>query len=294
MNSTFKDSDLREALRRKYADTPPLPADFMTSMERRTRPKRRAGRIRVAAITAVAIAACIALLVLLVKPNQAVPEKGTLATTHVPRTLRPTYLDTLDLRTSTPSTHVPRQSEPVRHKVRTLRTQKSLPTDSEFAPYGKTEDTNLHYAASVNKEDTTAYQDPARMDEFIAKLAEFNKVKAVPLHCSSDPDDSTIVSTAYVFEDGQKLDLFARLLQVACWYDTKTPGYLINFSRQQFFFTLKDLRKGEKYIWITERLMDGRILLFSTHSPIEASASLTCYQAFLEQLTNTDYIISHF
>ena len=132
------------------------------------------------------------------------------------------------------------------------------------------------------------------MDEFIAKLAEFNKVKAVPLHCSSDPDDSTIVSTAYVFEDGQKLDLFARLLQVACWYDTKTPGYLINFSRQQFFFTLKDLRKGEKYIWITERLMDGRILLFSTHSPIEASASLTCYQAFLEQLTNTDYIISHF
>ena len=101
MNSTFKDSDLREALRRKYADTPPLPADFMTSMERRTRPKRRAGRIRVAAITAVAIAACIALLVLLVKPNQAVPEKGTLATTHVPRTLRPTYLDTLDPRTST-------------------------------------------------------------------------------------------------------------------------------------------------------------------------------------------------
>ena len=228
------------------------------------------------------------------KPNQAVPEKGTLATTHVPRTLRPTYLDTLDLRTSTPSTHVPQQSEPIGHKVRASRTQKSLPTDSEFASYGKTEDTNLHYAANVNKEDTTAYQDPARMDEFIAKLAEFNKVKAVPLHCSSDPDDSTIVSTAYVFEDGQKLDLFARLLQAACWYDTKTPGYLLNFSRQQFFFTLKDLHKGEKYIWITERLMDGRILLFSTHSPIEAPASLTCYQAFLEQLTNADYIISHF
>ena len=26
---TFKDTDLREALRRKYANTPTLPADFM-------------------------------------------------------------------------------------------------------------------------------------------------------------------------------------------------------------------------------------------------------------------------
>ena len=27
--TTFKDTDLREALRRKYANTPTLPADFM-------------------------------------------------------------------------------------------------------------------------------------------------------------------------------------------------------------------------------------------------------------------------
>lgn len=25
---TFKDSDLREAIKRKFADTPPIPADF--------------------------------------------------------------------------------------------------------------------------------------------------------------------------------------------------------------------------------------------------------------------------
>ena len=29
MNEKYKDTDLREALRRKYADTPKLPADFM-------------------------------------------------------------------------------------------------------------------------------------------------------------------------------------------------------------------------------------------------------------------------
>ena len=32
---TFKDTDLREALRRKYANTPTLPADFMEKMMKR-------------------------------------------------------------------------------------------------------------------------------------------------------------------------------------------------------------------------------------------------------------------
>ena len=35
MNKTYKDTDLREALRRKYSDTPQLPADFMAKMEER-------------------------------------------------------------------------------------------------------------------------------------------------------------------------------------------------------------------------------------------------------------------
>ena len=35
MSKTYKDTDLREALHRKYADTPQLPADFMAKMEQR-------------------------------------------------------------------------------------------------------------------------------------------------------------------------------------------------------------------------------------------------------------------
>ena len=35
MNKRYKDTDLREALHRKYADTPQLPADFMAKMEQR-------------------------------------------------------------------------------------------------------------------------------------------------------------------------------------------------------------------------------------------------------------------
>lgn len=187
---------------------------------------------------------------------------------------------------------------PTREAVTAIRTQElaqdTLQQASEIHVNKPQPVQNLHYASNIIQGDTIAYQDPARMDEFITKLAEFNKVSPLPLNCSSDLGDSIGVSTAYVFEDRPRFDLFARLLQAACWYDTKTPGYLLNFSRRQFFFSLKDMRKGEKYIWITERLMDGRILLFSTHSPIEAPVSLTCYQKFLEQLTNTDNIISQF
>ena len=35
MNKRYNDTDLREALHRKYADEPQLPADFMAKMERR-------------------------------------------------------------------------------------------------------------------------------------------------------------------------------------------------------------------------------------------------------------------
>ena len=144
---------------------------------------------------------------------------------------------------------------------------------------------NLHYAVYTPEEDST-YQAPSRIDEFIAKLAKYNKVKAVAIDCKSDKGDSTIVSTAYVFEDTKELDLFGRLLQVACWYDTNTPGFLLNFSRQQFFFSLKDLRKREKYLWIAERINDQHILLFCVRSQIDTNISSTCIQDYREQLTN--------
>ena len=55
MNEKYKDTDLREALRRKYADTPKLPADFMKD----TLP-RREGRTRV--LRWMAAAACLLLI----------------------------------------------------------------------------------------------------------------------------------------------------------------------------------------------------------------------------------------
>ncbi len=146
----------------------------------------------------------------------------------------------------------------------------------------------VHYAAIQNAVGTI-YKDPARMDEFIAKMADFNEVEAVPLNCAPDSSDSTIISNAYVFDDTETFDVFGRLLQAACWYDSATPGYLLNISHQQLFFTLKDLRKNEKYLWIAERVNGNRILLYSTHSPIEADVPSSCYQDYREQLTHTIY-----
>ena len=56
MNEKYKDTDLREALRRKYADTPKLPADFMKDSL-----PHREGSTRI--LRWMAVAACLLIIV---------------------------------------------------------------------------------------------------------------------------------------------------------------------------------------------------------------------------------------
>ena len=179
--------------------------------------------------------------------------------------------------------------------VKTHKIERKMQDSDDSKAYDRTDylplpepanEPRAHYA-TIQTFNDRIYQDPARMDEFITKMAAFNKVEAVRLDCTPGSSDSTIISNAYLFDDKQELDIFGRLLQAACWYDSKTPGYLLNISHQQLFFTLKDLRKNEKYLWIAERVNGDRILLYSTHSPIETNVSSTCYQKYREQLTHT-------
>ena len=79
MKDKYKDTDLREALKRKYADTPQLPADFMKRPLPRPLP-RREGRTR--RLRWMAAAACLLIIVgvgltLLPKEEQANPEPMT-------------------------------------------------------------------------------------------------------------------------------------------------------------------------------------------------------------------------
>ena len=145
---------------------------------------------------------------------------------------------------------------------------------------------HLHHASTVTNDNLDNYQAPSRMEEFIVKLANYHHIKGDTLYCTSDKNDSTVICTAYVFEDTNETSLFRQLLLAACWYDDKTPGYLLNCSQQQFFFFLKDMRIGLKYLWIAERVKD-KILLYTTRSPLDTEVSSEYFIEYRDKISNT-------
>lgn len=299
----YKDTDLREALKRKYADTPQLPADFITKMQEETLTHSLPNRERRKSVLRwIAAAACL-LIIIGVGINYMffritdVPSQNATESESMMAHQTKTAVDEETLSSSS-SKPADGQSGGNGLAVRSTQTEQQLTAHEQKEATDKAEPErkvqvetttstpNVHYVAQSMAYDST-YQAPSKMNAFIDKIAEYNKVKGVTLDCTSDCDGNNVVNTAYVFQDTKELDLFARLLQAACCYDSKTPGYLLRFSNQQFYFTLKDQHKGEKYLWMAERLVDGRILLLSSHSPIASKVSAACYQNYREQLTHT-------
>ena len=172
-------------------------------------------------------------------------------------------------------------------KLQTRESQTAQPAKSDET-YDEPTDPNLHYASNELTKDTVPYQDPARVDSFIAKLAANYDVKQGELKCSQPACDN-VSSSVYVFPDNKEIDLFNRLLQVACCYKNETPGYFLNFSHQQFFFELKDMRKQLKYRWIAERV-NGKILFYGTHAPLGTKESSACYQEYRDELMHINSI----
>ena len=290
MNEKYKDTDLREALRRKYADTPKLPADFMKD----TLP-RREGRTRV--LRWMAAAACLLLICGVgftlmpkdepAKTAQVIVKQTTPKPVSKPETpsskVGNSQFQSQKLSVPKPETK-PKQ-------VPTKPLPQPLPREgiTESLPSGRLEGvSNLHYAAHNPAEETVPYQDPARVDEFIEKMAAYHNVKEGQLKCAA-ANDSNVVSRVYVFPDKKEIDVFGRLLQVACWYGDETPGYHLNFSHQQFFFELKDQRRQLQYRWIAERI-NGRILLYGTKAPIVAQTTAACYQEYRNELMHSNSI----
>ena len=138
------------------------------------------------------------------------------------------------------------------------------------------------YAAYAEKDDSADYLPPARMDEFIGKLANYHHIEPEVL------SDSAAHSVAYVFPDNDKVRLFDRLLQVACSYHYDSPGYQMTISQQQILFTLEDTRLSRRYLWLAERIGGGRIILYATHAPTGAAVSSEAYQEFRERTTHTN------
>ena len=289
MNEKYKDTDLREALRRKYADTPKLPADFMKD----TLP-RREGRTRI--LRWMAAAACLLIIVgvgLTLMPKDEPAETAQMIVkqttpTPVPKSETPSSQaensQFQSQKLSVPKPETKPKQVPVKRKETVTKPSPAQEIYIEQA----TDDPNLHYAAHDPAEETVPYQDPARVDEFIEKMASYHNVKEGQLKCAA-ANDSNVVSRVYVFPDKKEVDVFGRLLQVACCYSDETPGYHLNFSHQQFFFELKDQRRQLQYRWIAERI-NGKILLYGTNAPIGAQTTSACYQEYRNELMHINSI----
>ena len=277
MDKRYKDTDLREALHRKYADTPQLPADFMAKMEHRmdAKPVSKTRRLWpwLSAAACILLIIGIGLHVQFSDWTRPVAQSSTLnqSIEHGQSINR--------ARSVAQSSTVNPSTDHGQSINRPRSIDQSTVVDS---------DPDLHYAAADLTKDTIPYQDPAHVDDFIAKMAEYNKVKESELTCST-PLDSNVVSRVYVFPDKQEIDVFGRLLQVACSYSDATPGYHLYFSHLQFFFELQDVRKHLQYRWIAERV-NGKILLYSTNAPLGVNTSSACYQEYRDELMNTKII----
>jgi hypothetical protein len=288
MEKRYTDTDLREALRRRYADTPKLPADFMASMEQRMQTPPAAKKPRL--WRWVAVAASLLLVVgigvtLLPEQEQQVPQ---LAQQTAPKTVQPAAAEAVVQPSHQQELSVVKQQptppQPVVSRKKTITRQVETQSEADLSEV----DENLHYATQLLTKDTVPYQDPARVDEFIEKMAAYHNVKEGQLKCAT-ANDSNVVSRVYVFPDKKEVDVFGRLLQVACCYSDETPGYHLNFSHQQFFFELKDQRRQLQYRWIAERI-NGRILLYGTNAPIGAQTTAACYQEYRNELMHTNSI----
>ena len=293
------DDNLREAIRSHEQKQPPMPADLNERLMKRLEEpapnlSQKEGRTRY--LRWVAAAACLLVIIgvgvkLIHKEETAKPVQMIVQQKKpvpVPKSETPSSevrnAQFQSRKPTVPKSETAQKQVPMKRQE-TKTTQE--PVQETFAEHA-VDDLNVHYAAHVPEEETVPYQDPARVDEFIEKMAAYHNVKEGELTCSST-NDSNVVSRVYVFPDKKEVDVFGRLLQVACWYSDETPGYHLNFSHQQFFFELKDKRKQLQYRWIAER-MNGKILLYGTNAPIGANTSSACYMEYRDKLMHTQSI----
>lgn len=286
------DINLREAIRRNMADGPELSADFSSRLQQRLKPTAAPRWSRFAAV------ACLLVLIgvgitLIQADGRGVAEDKVTAKVTVPS--KHTGLRKEVMQSGHPEGV---GAAPVAEKMQAKRTDEPdvaetvpMEEDNEYISL-ETSDSNLHSAVNSQAEDD-ACEDPGRVNVFIKKFAALNRGQQVSLP-SSEPADSDVVCTAYVFPDKKEVDVFGRMLQVACFYDSDTPGYILNYSRQQLFFSIENRRKDERYLWIAERIDGKCILLYCSHSPIETDALFSNYRKYYERVACLGIYTSQF
>ena len=153
------------------------------------------------------------------------------------------------------------------------RTSKGV--DEQVSPQPVATGTKVIYASASD----TAYQSPARVDDFIVKLANYYGVEQEVLDCNSATDATNYL---YVFPDEMEVDVIGRLLQIACWYNKNTPGYQLRMSQDEFYFELSDTHEGRRYMWLAEKIGDNTFL-YGVNAPTGVGFSNACYMDFRDK-----------
>lgn len=286
--TTYRDTDLREALQRMYADTPPMPEDLNERLMQRieTREQKPQHHRRWPYPT-IAAASVLLLIVVSIWENRQKP----LQTAEIVQPKREYNMveTSVDNKTANAEQSVEiniAEKELPQKKTSAKQTIQVAAVTDQPSSAQSPNAAHLHYASNVTTADST-YISPALMDEYIRKFAAYNGVKPETLDCGADSTYTNQTCEAYVFADTKEVDVFGRLLLAAIAYDDTTPGYLFNYTHQQFFFTLIDQHTEKRFLWIAERIAGERILLYSANLPIGAEVPSDCFQKYRNKLTNT-------
>ena len=149
------------------------------------------------------------------------------------------------------------------------------------------DEANINYAEKQSK-GSEKYLDPALMDEFILKMAEYQGVNKIKSECSI-VSDTLFDESFYVFPVKEDYDILGRFVLMASYYSNTAPGYIFNNSEQQVFFTIDDEQNGLNYLWIAERIGNSNVMIYSVHAPIDIEYKSDCYQQFYNNLTFANF-----
>lgn len=285
-----QDTLLREAIARRERKRRPMPTDLNERLMRRMEGGERRTGIHRRWLSA---AACLLFIIgvgvaVLSESHKAQPDGSVVAVSQRkpearrPVTKRPAddkaaVADVTDNGDRTVKKHVAKHHSAPVADVPTDKTN----VEEEHWHRGVAGGGQLVYASTAETTDSATYREPSLVDNFIAKLAAYHDVRPAVLDCT-EPADTGTVSTVYVFPDRKEVDVFGRLMQVACFYDSSTPGYHLSISNQQLLFEMRDTRKGTRHLWLAEKLC-GSVLLYCRCAPDSATTSSACYHDFRER-----------
>ena len=270
----FNDNDIREALRRSEAKRQPaeVPGDFLANVMSEIEAESKTVKIW----RWVAAAACIALVAgigsAILFTGRTIQESEIIAETPVVENAENEQSAEIINDTVTEPVAVP---EPKVEAPKAKPTAKPKPNPIAEQP-------------TADNAPETDYPSPARMDEFIAKLADNQGADKTILNCSNDVNSAN-ADLVYIFHETNDFDLFGRLIMSVTNFPETTQGYILNHSSQQFFFSINDERSGQSYYWIAERVSNEKTFLYSLHSSLGAEGVSTCYQQYHNKLTFNEF-----